>query len=187
MYTRNDINKKILAKDARVRGENEYLGQVNKYRDEEYEVYKEKRREFLNAANLYKELNKMAIYTNRVKLDEHSNDILRYNDGCEAEDTKENSLLKKKLNETEKLPQGDQVKNKTNTSVGVCTLEPWFVRYLKLCKFIYAARKIIIYNRLLRNLRILKTWDENSIDALEKLHENPYENVSYSHVFEKFL
>ncbi|XP_031331741.1 uncharacterized protein LOC116162278 [Photinus pyralis] len=184
MYTRNDVNKRLLARETVVHNEKEYLGQLNGYRDDEYRLYKEKRCQFLNAANLYKECNKTAIYANKIKLDEHTNDILRYDRKEDREDSSRErsssgSLLRKRSYR--------HIHESNFNGVVVCQLEPWFVRYLKLCKFIYAARTIIVYNRLLRNLRILKTWDESSVEALEKQPTRRYDNVSYPHVFEKFL
>lgn len=65
-------------------------------------------------------------------------------------------------------------------------MEPWFRRYLKLNKFIWAARKIILKNRLLKVLEKLKTVTAEDITLLEK-HKIAYLNVSYAEIFEKFM
>lgn len=68
----------------------------------------------------------------------------------------------------------------------VCSLEPWFKRYLKLSKFINVARKVILKNRLLKNLELFRKLDEDDIVIYEEGYIQ-YENVSYADIFKKFV
>lgn len=65
-------------------------------------------------------------------------------------------------------------------------MEPWFRKYLKFNKFICAARKVIIRNRLLKVLEKLKTVTPEDIAVLEKRKITSL-NVSYAEIFEKFM
>lgn len=66
-----------------------------------------------------------------------------------------------------------------------CTLEPWLKRFIILARFIRVARNIIIRNRLLKNLAILKELTEKDLEKFEK--ETKYHNVTYKELFEKFI
>lgn len=68
----------------------------------------------------------------------------------------------------------------------VCYLQPWFKKYLVLCKFIEAARKIILKNRLLKVLQMLNDLDEDTIDDIEMKHKK-CENVSHADIFEPYI
>ncbi|KAF2903248.1 hypothetical protein ILUMI_02944 [Ignelater luminosus] len=189
IYNINDVNKKILAKPLHLHPEKEYLGVHNKYRDEDYKIYIEKQEQFYKAAGQYKQLNKNALLHNKNKLDMFSINILRYFSECECDTLPKNMRCSNEPNATGLLVRKRTIRpanKQTIKEMDICLLEPWFKRYLKLCKFIYAARTIILKNRLLKNLQILKQLDKETVAIYEKGHKK-FENVSYASIFDKFI
>lgn len=75
---RDEINKKILARAHKVRSPEDFLGPSDKYRDEHYEIYKQKSQQFLETANAYKKNNEQALFKSKTKLTQCSDDSLQY-------------------------------------------------------------------------------------------------------------
>lgn len=69
-YSIHEIQKKILNKDDRKRSDFECLGYKNKHRDENYKIYENKKRQFIETGKKYQEMNKLALLTNKVKLED---------------------------------------------------------------------------------------------------------------------
>lgn len=69
-YTIHEIQKKILKREERKRLDFECLGYKNKYRDENYRIYENKKSQFIEAGKKYQEMNKLALLTNKVKLED---------------------------------------------------------------------------------------------------------------------
>lgn len=74
---RDEINKKIIRKAKPLR-ENDILGPFDRYRDENYEIYKRKKNEFLESAREYRKNNELALVQNKTKLGKESDDAIEY-------------------------------------------------------------------------------------------------------------
>ncbi|KAF5291758.1 hypothetical protein FQA39_LY14246 [Lamprigera yunnana] len=186
IYNKDEVNKKILAKEPLTCSSKALLGQFNKCRDVEYEMYLSKKRQFLESVDTYRELNRTALYCNKTKLDVDTDNILRYHNESSSETLEPCSnshtiLLRKRTRR-----YIHDVNASTYKRNNICLLEPWFIRYLKLCKFIYAARYIILKNRLLKNLKILKQWNESNIQYVEEQPKH-FHNVAYADIFARFI
>lgn len=68
----------------------------------------------------------------------------------------------------------------------LCCYEPWFRRYLVLCKFIGAARNVILRNRLLIRLAKLKKLTPELVAKYEKQYVK-YQHLMYPEIFNKFV
>ncbi|GJQ85401.1 hypothetical protein Trydic_g10175 [Trypoxylus dichotomus] len=185
-YNIHEVNKKILKK-PRDRFEFECLGYKNKYRDENFKIYENKRHQFLASARKYHEMNKITLLTTRSKLED-------------AYETLDFSFL-------EEIPEEDLLNNEKYESTGrlirkrterlfnkqpeidhciTCFAEPWFRRYLMLDKFIQLVRAVICYGRLMKNLEKFRLLDEEKILQYETTKKQ-CNNVSYSKIFDQFL
>lgn len=85
VYKPDDVNKRIIRKSPREYPELDYVGSNNKNRDDDYEIYKQKRQEFYEAAKRYQDLNKAALTHNKTKLDQFTDGILTYSSECECD------------------------------------------------------------------------------------------------------
>lgn len=65
-------------------------------------------------------------------------------------------------------------------------MESWFKRYHTLNKFIWAARTIVLKNRLEKNLAKLKQLNKEKIAKFRSMKPFVY-NISYADIFEKFI
>ncbi|KAG5895552.1 hypothetical protein JTB14_010695 [Gonioctena quinquepunctata] len=158
ILTHSEVNRKIIAKVPSSRPEEDLLGPFNEYNDENYKKYNEKKKQFYEACRKYNRMNQETLVCHRRRLHED------YMENLEC-----GFLI------DDEVPDVNQM---------VCSLEPWFKRYLILNKFIWAARTILIRNRLLKVLRKLKELDEEAIKKFEKpiIFEG-----SYGTLFRKFL
>lgn len=66
-----------------------------------------------------------------------------------------------------------------------CNFDPWFGRYLILCKFINAGRRVILTYRMLKRLKVLKKLTPEMISYYEKNHIN-VEHLIYPEIFKKY-
>lgn len=74
---RDEINKKIIRKSREI-DDSDILGPFERYRIENYEIYKRKRNEFLEAARQYRKNNEMALVQNKIKLGKESDEAVQY-------------------------------------------------------------------------------------------------------------
>ncbi|KAG5895551.1 hypothetical protein JTB14_010695 [Gonioctena quinquepunctata] len=186
ILTHSEVNRKIIAKVPSSRPEEDLLGPFNEYNDENYKKYNEKKKQFYEACRKYNRMNQETLVCHRRRLHEDYMENLECGFLIDDEDNKDRFLR------VTHDPKGRQIRRRTERSIHhvpdvnqmVCSLEPWFKRYLILNKFIWAARTILIRNRLLKVLRKLKELDEEAIKKFEKpiIFEG-----SYGTLFRKFL
>lgn len=75
-YNQDEVNKKILAPPPKVYPENEMIGPMGRYRDENRKVYEKKRKQLLETANMYRKHNELALIQSKVRLGRFADDIL---------------------------------------------------------------------------------------------------------------
>lgn len=59
-------------------------------------------------------------------------------------------------------------------------------RFLILSRFVLVARKVVLKNRLLKNLDILRKLTQDDVNDLESTAVK-YHNVTYSELFRRFV
>lgn len=77
-YNRDELNKKIIAPPPKVYPESEMIGPFWRYRDQNREIYENKKRQFLETASKYKKHNELALIQNKVRLGRYADDVLYY-------------------------------------------------------------------------------------------------------------
>ncbi|KAJ8982242.1 hypothetical protein NQ317_013544 [Molorchus minor] len=178
-------SEKDFGQSPKIRPKEDLLGPLNKYRDENVQIYNEKRKHFFEACKKYNKRH-LLLARNAFLEDYEKNLDLSFlvdydTEGSESDNSEITSQGKliRKLSERpihEVVEQPDDV----------CSIDSWFKRYLKLDKFIWAARTIVIKNRLVKVLEKLKMVTIEDIEELEK-KERKYVNVSYAEIFERFI
>lgn len=78
VLNQDEVNKRIIARPPKVYPENEMIGPLGRYRDQNRAIYEEKRRQFLETANTYKKHNELALIQNKIRLGRFADDVLRY-------------------------------------------------------------------------------------------------------------
>nr|XP_023014602.1 uncharacterized protein LOC111504316 [Leptinotarsa decemlineata] len=187
ILTQSEVNKKIIAKPPKVRPYENLLGPFDHYDDENYNIYNKKKKQFYEACKNYNRMVQDTLICTGRRL--HGD----YMDMLNCEFLNENEDNKNKAQGDEHDPNGRQIRRRTERPIHhipnqcqmVCNLEPWFKRYLALNKFIWAARTIVVKNRLLEILKKLKKLDKDEIAKFE--NKRVVINVSYADVFQKFL
>lgn len=183
----HEVNKKILKKYTKPRSDNDIIGPYNKYRDEYLRIYNAKKQKFLRVAKNYNDHNQKLLSSCSKSDDYDVTEEFRN----ELELTREDEidytpefckncsavLIRKRI---EKPINFNAIYKRQ-----FCTLEPWLKRYLILSKFIRIARNLIIKNRLIKVLAILKTLKDENVKRYEI--EKKHDNVSYSELFERFI
>ncbi|KAF5292655.1 hypothetical protein FQR65_LT11207 [Abscondita terminalis] len=171
VYNQDDVNKKILEVLPPTHGSQSQLGLSNGYREDEYNVYLSKRREFYEVVARYKDANRAALTNNKNRLDRET-----FRSG-DCDDMSSSGLVLRKR--TLRLAHDNN-----NDKIEDYITEPWFVRYLRLSKFIEAARTVILKNRLLRNLKILSTLNKDNIERYQRCR---IDNISYPELFKLYI
>lgn len=190
-YTQHEVNKKILAKYQHPRHEYDILGPQDLYRDEYLSCYKNCKLKYKDAVQRYKKSNERALVTDKP--------VICQVDPCDimekvVKESRECKGCFQKSNRDEP-GEGRLIRKRTLREIHeklkmipieMCSMEPWFRRYLILSKFIRAVRGLILKKRLIDRLIILKSLKKEDVEELEKKHRKCY-NVSYGELFEKFL
>lgn len=185
-YNMHEVNKKILKKYVKPRQESDLLGPYNMYRDEYLKNYNDKKRKFLHIAKRYTSYNqKLLISCSKPEEYDVTTDFCNELEMARAED----DYLQEFCNNSAAVLLRKRIEKQINFNIvyqqKFCTLEPWLRRFLILSKFIRVTRNLIIKNRLIKVLAILKTLTMEDIKSYE-IEKNHY-NVSYSELFERFI
>lgn len=75
-YNIDDVNKKIIAKAAVVRPVSDLIGPLNNYRDEDVEIYKRKKQQFLESAKQYNGYLQRGGLQTKVMLDRDHDEMI---------------------------------------------------------------------------------------------------------------
>ncbi|KAJ8916505.1 hypothetical protein NQ315_000147 [Exocentrus adspersus] len=193
LLTHGEVHKKIVLDPPQIRAQAELLGPGDKYRDQNFKIYNEKKKQFLDAANKYHRLNRATLICEKVRRNEDYRQMLDCDFLKEEKEQVQNPenvgdgtravYIRKR---TERVLQRGSSKAPKHKRGQLCTMEPWVGRHLMLKLFIWAARTTVLKNRLLKVLAKLKTITPEDIRKLEKLKRVPL-NVSYADVFERFI
>ncbi|XP_044763024.1 uncharacterized protein LOC123319983 [Coccinella septempunctata] len=194
----DQVNKKILQRKPFVRPDYDLLNPTGNYHDEHLKMYKEKCARFADIAKKYREFNEQTFLTSKEKLlkdyenfiEGVSEDFFHLKQKETESEIKEDFYEKMRNYEVDGRRERRRlirnIHEKLDTTTNDYCIEPWFKRYLILNKFIYYARAVVLKNRLLKNLEILKQLNHEKIQELEQKHLR-CRNESYSQLFAKFL
>ncbi|XP_057657397.1 uncharacterized protein LOC130894532 [Diorhabda carinulata] len=186
ILTHSEVHKKIIEHPPKIRPYEDQIGPYNRYNNENHEIYLKKLKQFEEARKNYNKMNEETLNSLKTRLHGYymaALDLQFLND--ETVETEENDVREENSNGV--LVNKRTVRKAryvpTQDKQVSCNLELWFKRYLILNKFIWAVRLVIIKNRLLKSLEILKKLDRNVI----KKYEIPAYFGSYKDIFEKFI
>ncbi|KAH1018654.1 uncharacterized protein LOC109537136 [Dendroctonus ponderosae] len=193
----SEVNKRIIAKSRKTRSSQDWVDHLGKYREEHVAEYNKKKNEFLNVAAAYNKANRDTLTSPKTMLHNNYEEMLNLDFLKEKERSEEEECdpfcccLKSTPNTTGKLLRKRSLRSVSTTDgpkQDVCLVQPWFKRYLTLNKFIFAARTIIIQNRLLKVLQKLRGLTREEINELESCEiQKRCEDFHCHPVFLKFL
>ncbi|CAH1107546.1 unnamed protein product [Psylliodes chrysocephalus] len=182
-----DVQKKILEYIPKPRPNEDHLGPFNKYNDENHQIYLVKKRQFLEATRKYQKMTQetYTCFKTRLHNDYMSNLNLDFlNDDTDIASTVDSNeqivngkLLRKRTERPiHEVPVEDQT---------LCNLDTWFRKYLIINKLIWAARTVVLKNRLLKNLEKLKKLNTETVKEFEQIPKFYF--GSYKEIFAKFI
>ncbi|KAF7274338.1 hypothetical protein GWI33_012995 [Rhynchophorus ferrugineus] len=192
----SDVSRKIISKDEPTISPLELTDYSGKNRNENISEYSLKKEAFLQAVKQYKALNADTVIKKKVALHENYEDqldlsFLKENNRLENDCQSLCCCLTSEPNVIGKLHRKRSIRpiHKVQEAIpDICLFEPWFQRYLTLNKFIWAARSIILKNRLVKVLNKLKSL---TVSDIEKINDGAMMKKAvdfHCHpVFERFL
>ncbi|KAH1011431.1 hypothetical protein HUJ04_000803 [Dendroctonus ponderosae] len=203
----SEVNKRIIAKSRKTRSSQDWVDHLGKYREEHVAEYNKKKNEFLNVAAAYNKANRDTLTSPKTMLHNNYEEMLNLDFLKEKERRMRSILLLPKIyaqhhrKTFEKAQPSKRFHRKQKfcsilrwligtdgPKQDVCLVQPWFKRYLTLNKFIFAARTIIIQNRLLKVLQKLRGLTREEINELESCEiQKRCEDFHCHPVFLKFL
>lgn len=68
VLTHGEVQKKIIENPLKVRSDKELIGPLNRYRDENFEIYNLKKKQFLEACKKYNRLNQETLICRKRRL-----------------------------------------------------------------------------------------------------------------------
>lgn len=74
-----EVQKKIIEKPLKIRSDKELIGLHNRYRDENFEIYNSKKKQFLEASKKYNRLNQETLICNKRRLLDDYIDLIDFN------------------------------------------------------------------------------------------------------------
>ncbi|XP_060533878.1 uncharacterized protein LOC132706527 isoform X2 [Cylas formicarius] len=142
LLTHSEISKRITSKSRQQQPFSELADEEGRYRN--VASYDSRKKQFLAAAKRYNRMNWEILAACRPRLDDDYESLLGLNF----------------LDRSREDANGQE-----ETSIyTACLTEPWFRRQLILNKFIQAGRMVILKNRLIKNLEILKKLNRDKWD-----------------------
>ncbi|CAG9770294.1 unnamed protein product [Ceutorhynchus assimilis] len=194
LLTPGEISKKIMLKPKKIYTK-EWLDKDGLNRDQRLALYNEKKNKFLDCAKAYNRMNVETSMCPKVQLNSDYESRLNLDFLKEKEPVEEDCdsfcccpnripgagrvLRRRTLRHIEEVEE---------PTVKICSTEAWFKRHLILNKFIWAARTVIIQNRLQKVLDKFRGLTLKDIRAIEEtMSEKTCEEYHCHPVFLKFL
>ncbi|XP_060533877.1 uncharacterized protein LOC132706527 isoform X1 [Cylas formicarius] len=172
LLTHSEISKRITSKSRQQQPFSELADEEGRYRN--VASYDSRKKQFLAAAKRYNRMNWEILAACRPRLDDDYESLLGLNFLDRSREDANGQLCESSSPCPESEPNltGQRLRRRVRrelqqeeTSIyTACLTEPWFRRQLILNKFIQAGRMVILKNRLIKNLEILKKLNRDKWD-----------------------